>query len=82
MAIRIDGVNQSPTDPLSPSGTRIDVSETEGFNYAGSLSGQSEPSLSEVPDGWWGFWFDESNNVFYFVRRRGAALTCVELTPT
>ena len=49
--------------------------------YAGSFEQPVPPTIIQIPDGWWGWWYDNLNTQLWLVRNRGDVLWSVELAP-
>jgi len=52
-----------------------------GGVYAGSFEQVVKPTVAQIPDGWWGYWWDTVNSQLWHVRNRGGAMYAVRLTP-
>lgn len=48
--------------------------------YAGHFEQAFKPTPAQIPDGWWGFWWDTSTSELWQVRNRGGTMYGVELT--
>ena len=49
--------------------------------YAGSFEQPAKPTIAQIPDGWWGYWWDTVKNRLWHVRNRGGIMYAVRLTP-
>ena len=51
-----------------------------GGVYAGHFEQNSVPNVVQIPDGWWGYWWDTVKLELWQVRNRGGTMYGVELT--
>ena len=52
-----------------------------GGVYAGSFEQVVKPSVVQIQDGWWGYWWDTVKLQLWHVRNRGGIMYAVRLTP-
>lgn len=61
---------------------RIDVTFTSpASDYVGKFEQGTKPTIVQIPDGKWGFWWDTSLSEMWQVRNRGGTMYAVELNP-
>jgi len=51
-----------------------------GSVYAGSFEQPAKPNTTQIPDGWWGYWWDTVRSELWHIRNRGGTMYGVELT--
>jgi len=51
-----------------------------GGVYAGSFEQPAKPNVVQIPDGWWGYWWDTVRSELWHIRNRGGTMYGVELT--
>jgi len=52
-----------------------------GGVYAGHFEQAVKPTIVQIPDGWWGYWWSTVTSELRQVRNRGGTMYAVELTP-
>lgn len=58
----------------------LPVPMSGGCNFAGSFEQPVEPTVIQIPDGWWGFWWNTATALMWIVRNRSGLMYLVEMS--
>lgn len=78
--INFVGTDVTVTDNIGAD--RLDVTfVSPASDYVGKFEQAAKPTIIQIPDGKWGFWWDTNLSEMWQVRNRGGTMYAVELNP-
>lgn len=73
------GTEPVPGLPAIDGSQLLNVAATNS-DYVGSFEQASTPTVAQIPDGKWGYWWDTVNTRLTIVRNRSGTMYCAELS--